>query len=509
MFDKDFLWGGATAANQYEGGWQEGGRGIAVHDLLTNGTKDDPRRIYCQNDQGEETTIQMGECIPFGYKGVLKEGYYYPSHQATDFYHHYKEDIALFAEMGFKTFRMSIAWTRIFPTGLEETPNEKGLEFYDAVFDECLKYGIKPLVTISHYEMPYGLVEKYNGWESRECIDCYVRYCETVFERYQDKVKYWLTFNEINAGTMVMGATLSLGTIKDYYGTMMGVKDEPQVVEEGEDPKAVLYKVAHNELLASAKAVKLAHEKYPQFKMGNMICFITMYPSTCHPEDILEAQKQMRMINWFCSDIQVRGEYPAYAERFFEENDIQIKKEPDDDVLLKEGVVDFYTLSYYMSNCVGNATGIAKAVEGNIVAGLKNPYLEASDWGWQIDPKGLRYTLNEIYDRYQIPIMVVENGLGAKDVKEADGSVHDSYRIDYLKKHIEQMKEAVADGVDLRGYTPWGCIDLVSASTGEMAKRYGFIYVDKYDDGTGTLARSKKDSFCWYQNVIRTNGEEL
>ncbi len=252
-----------------------------------------------------------------------------------------------------------------------------------------------------------------------------------------------------------MGATLSLGTIKDYYGTMMGVKDEPQV----------RYQALHHQFIASAKAVKLAHEKYPQFKMGNMICFITMYPSTCHPEDILEAQKQMRMINWFCSDIQVRGEYPAYAERFFEENDIQIKKEPDDDTLLKEGVVDFYTLSYYMSNCVGNATGIAKAVEGNIVAGLKNPYLEASDWGWQIDPKGLRYTLNEIYDRYQIPIMVVENGLGAKDVKEADGSVHDSYRIDYLKKHIEQMKEAVADGVDLRGYTPWGCIDLVSAST--------------------------------------------
>ena len=384
-FRKDFLWGGATAANQYEGAWDVDGKGVAIPDLCTNGTHTIPKRI---TDGFEEGTL-------------------YPSHEATDFYHHYKEDIALFAEMGFKTFRMSIAWTRIFPTGLEETPNEKGLEFYDAVFDECLKYGIKPLVTISHYEMPYGLVEKYNGWESRECVDCYVRYCETVFERYQDKVKYWLTFNEINAGTMVMGATLSLGTIKDYYGTMMGVKEEPQV----------RYQALHHQFVASAKAVKLAHEKYPQFKMGNMICFITMYPSTCHPEDILEAQKQMRMINWFCSDIQVRGEYPAYAERFFEENDIQIKKEPDDDALLKEGVVDFYTLSYYMSNCVGNATGIAKAVEGNIVAGLKNPYLEASDWGWQIDPKGLRYTLNEIYDRYRIPIMVVENGLGAKDVK--------------------------------------------------------------------------------------------
>ena len=500
-FPKGFLWGGDISANQCEGGWDEGGKSPNMTDYHTGGNVNEPRMATYIMPDGTygKTPAMIENCnLPEGAKLAINPDEFYPNHKATDFYHHYKEDIALFAEMGFKTFRMSIAWTRIFPTGLEETPNEKGLEFYDAVFDECLKYGIKPLVTISHYEMPYGLVEKYNGWESRECIDCYVRYCETVFERYQDKVKYWLTFNEINAGTMVMGATLSLGTIKDYYGTMMGVKDEPQV----------RYQALHHQFIASAKAVKLAHEKYPQFKMGNMICFITMYPSTCHPEDILEAQKQMRMINWFCSDIQVRGEYPAYAERFFEENDIQIKKEPDDDTLLKEGVVDFYTLSYYMSNCVGNATGIAKAVEGNIVAGLKN-YLEASDWGWQIDPKGLRYTLNEIYDRYQIPIMVVENGLGAKDVKEADGSVHDSYRIDYLKKHIEQMKEAVADGVDLRGYTPWGCIDLVSASTGEMAKRYGFIYVDKYDDGTGTLARSKKDSFYWYQNVIRTNGEEL
>ena len=476
-FRKDFLWGGATAANQYEGAWDVDGKGVSIPDLCTNGTHMVPKRV---TDGFEEGTL-------------------YPSHEATDFYHHYKEDIALFAEMGFKTFRLSIAWTRIFPTGMEEKPNEKGLAFYDAVFDECHKYGIEPLVTISHYEMPYALVEKYNGWASRECVDFYVRYCEAIFERYKDKVKYWLTFNEINSGTMVMGATLSLGVIKDYFGPMMGVKDDPQV----------RFQALHHQFVASAKVVKLAHEKYPQFQMGNMICFITMYPSTCHPDDILEAQQKMRMVNWFCSDVQVRGAYPAYADRFFEEQGITIQKEAGDDELLKEGVVDFYTLSYYMSNCIGNATGNAKTVEGYIVVGLKNPYLEASDWGWQIDPKGLRYSLNAIYDRYQIPIMVVENGLGAKDVKEADGSVHDGYRIDYLKKHIEQMKEAVADGVDLIGYTPWGCIDLVSASTGEMAKRYGFIYVDKYDDGTGTLARSKKDSFYWYQNVIKTNGEDL
>lgn len=476
-FRKDFLWGGATAANQYEGAWDVDGKGVSIPDLCTNGTHTVPKRVT----------------------NGFEEGTLYPSHEATDFYHHYKEDIALFAEMGFKTFRLSIAWTRIFPTGMEEKPNEKGLAFYDAVFDECRKYGIEPLVTISHYEMPYALVEKYNGWASRECVDFYVRYCEAIFERYKDKVKYWLTFNEINSGTMVMGATLSLGVIKDYFGPMMGVKDDPQV----------RFQALHHQFVASAKVVKLAHEKYPQFRMGNMICFITMYPSTCHPDDILEAQQKMRMVNWFCSDVQVRGAYPAYADRFFEELGITIQQEAGDAELLKEGVVDFYTLSYYMSNCIGNATGNAKTVEGNIVVGLKNPYLEASDWGWQIDPKGLRYSLNAIYDRYQIPIMVVENGLGAKDVKEADGSVHDGYRIDYLKKHIEQMKEAVADGVDLIGYTPWGCIDLVSASTGEMAKRYGFIYVDKYDDGTGTFARSKKDSFYWYQNVIKTNGEDL
>jgi 6-phospho-beta-glucosidase len=475
-FRKDFLWGGATAANQYEGAWDVDGKGPSVSDMCTNGSHTVPKRIT----------------------PVFEEGTLYPSREATDFYHHYKEDIALFAEMGFKTFRMSINWTRIFPTGMEQTPNEKGLEFYDHVFDECKKYGIEPLVTISHYEIPYALVEKYNGWEGRECIDCYVRYCETIFERYQNKVKYWLTFNEINSGTLPMGAALSLGTIKGYSGPMNAIPDKPQERFQG----------LHHQFIASAKAVKLAHEKYPQFMMGNMTLFATMYPYTCNPDDVVETQKQMRMMNWFTSDVQVRGYYPYYADRFFEENHISIKKEPSDDEILKEGKVDFFTFSYYMSNCVAKNPDAASTA-GNLMGGLKNPYLKASDWGWQIDPKGLRYTLNEIYGRYQIPVMVVENGLGAYDKVEADGSINDDYRIDYMKQHIEQMKEAVADGVDLLGYTPWGCIDLVSASTGEMAKRYGFIYVDKYDDGTGTLARSRKKSFYWYQKVIKTNGEDL
>lgn len=475
-FKENFLWGGATAANQFEGAWDLDGKGPSISDMCTNGSHTSPKRIT----------------------PVWEEGTLYPSREAIDFYHHYEEDIALFAEMGFKVFRLSIAWTRIFPTGMESEPNEAGLAFYDKVFDACKKHGIEPLVTISHYEMPYALIEKYNGWEGRECIDCFTRYCEVIFDRYKDKVTYWLTFNEINGGTMPMGSALSLGTIKGYSGPITEIPDKPQERFQG----------LHHQFVASAKAVKLAHEKYPQFKMGNMCIFATMYPYTCNPDDIVETQKQMQIMNWFCSDVQVRGAYPSYMDRFFEEKNIHIKMEDGDLEMLKEGTVDFYTFSYYMSNCV--ATGDAKDnSSGNLMGGVKNPYLESSDWGWQIDPKGLRYTLNEIYSRYQIPLMVVENGLGAYDKKEEDGTVNDDYRIDYLKKHIEQMKEAVKDGVDLMGYTPWGCIDLVSASTGEMAKRYGFIYVDKYDDGTGTLARSKKKSFYWYKKVIETNGEEL
>jgi 6-phospho-beta-glucosidase len=474
---KDFLWGGATAANQYEGAWDLDGKGPSISDMCTNGSHTTPKRVT----------------------PTFEEGTLYPSREATDFYHHYKEDIALAAEMGFKVFRMSINWSRIFPTGMEKEPNEAGLAFYDKVFDELNKYGIEPLVTISHYEIPYGLVETYNGWYGREVIDCFVRYCEVIFERYQNKVKYWLTFNEINSGTMPMGAVLSLGTVKGFCGPINQVPDEKQIRYQG----------LHHQFVASAKVVKLAHEKYPQFKMGNMTLFATSYPYTCNPDDVLLNQQNMRKMNWFTSDIQVRGYYPSYSKRFFEENGIVIRKEPGDDEILREGTVDFFTFSYYMSVCQSADPEVNAKVGGNLVGGVSNPYLKASDWGWQIDPKGLRYTLNEIYDRYQIPLMVVENGLGAYDKLEEDGTIHDSYRIDYLKQHIEQMKEAAKDGVDLMGYTPWGWIDVVSASTGEMAKRYGFVYVNKYDDGTGDLGRRKKDSFFWYKKVIESNGESL
>ncbi len=461
---------------QLEGAWDVDGKGPSASDMCTNGSHKVPKRVA---------------------RTILPDTLY-PSHEAIDFYHHYEEDIALFAEMGFKCFRTSINWTRIFPTGMEEEPNEKGLAFYDKVFDCCKKYGIEPLVTISHYELPFALVEKYNGWEGRELIEYFERYCRVIFERYQGKVKYWLTFNEINAGTMPMGTILSTGTFRGYEGPVTEAPDIPQE----------RYQALHHMFLASAKVVKYAHEHYPDYKMGNMICFILSYPLTCNPDDIVKNQEQMRETNWYCSDVMVRGEYPAYAKRLWERKGVTVKMEDGDAEILREGTVDFYTFSYYMSNCI-TVDPNAEATEGNIGAGFKNPYLEASDWGWQIDPKGLRYALNEIYDRYRIPLMVVENGLGAYDEKGEDGMVHDTYRIDYLRKHIEQMKEAVKDGVDLMGYTPWGCIDLVSASTGEMAKRYGFIYVNKFDDGTGDLSRERKESFFWYKKVIGSNGEDL
>ena len=475
-FSKDFLWGGATAANQLEGGWNLDGKGISTSDMLTAGTHTIPRKITRE-------TI---------------DGLNYPSHEAIDFYHRYKDDIKLFAEMGFKVFRMSIAWTRIFPNGDDKEPNEAGLKFYDDVFDELKKYNIEPLVTISHYEMPFNLTKKYNGWASRNLIDFFVNYCSVIFNRYKDKVKYWLTFNEINCGTMPMGGYLGLGILNE------GTED----FLHQNDNKQIRFQALHHQFVASAKAVKLGHSINKDFKIGCMIAHMTTYPYTCNPDDILLAQKKNQLANDLCGDVQVRGEYPFFAKRYFEENNIVLDITEEDKKILKEGTVDYYTFSYYMSNCE-SASGDEDKTSGNLLGGIKNPYLEASDWGWQIDPKGLRYTLNELYGRYNIPLMVVENGLGAFDKVEEDGSINDDYRIEYLKDHIIQMKEAVKDGVDLIGYTPWGCIDLVSASTGEMEKRYGFIYVDKDNAGEGTLDRKKKKSFEWYQNVIKTNGEEL
>ena len=477
-FPKGFLWGGATAANQLEGGWNEGGKGISCPDICTGGSHTQSKRIT----------------------PTLEEGTFYPSHMAIDHYHRFKEDIVLFAKMGFKVYRFSIAWTRIFPNGDETTPNEEGLKFYEDLIDECLKYNIEPLITISHYEVPFGLTKKCNAWASREMIDYYMNYCKTIFERYKGKVKYWLTFNEINSATMPMGAFLSQGILNEQEKStdFTNQVDDPQLRFQG----------LHHQFIASAKAVQLAHEIDPDYKVGNMMIYATSYPLTCDPDDIIKNQQQNHIMNYFCSDVQCRGYYPTYMKRYFKENNIEVTMEPGDEEILKAGPVDFYTFSYYMSVCQ-TADPTKGAGEGNILGGVANPYLKASDWGWQIDPKGLRYSLNEIYDRYQIPVMVVENGLGAYDEIEADGSINDDYRIDYLRSHIEQMHEAILDGVDLIGYTPWGCIDLVAASTGEMIKRYGFVYVDVDNLGNGTYNRYKKDSFYWYKKVIASNGRKL
>jgi 6-phospho-beta-glucosidase len=485
-FPKDFLWGGAVAANQCEGAYLEDGKGLSVPDLLLGGDQNHPRTFLPRKDPDA----------------------FYPSHQAVDFYHHYEEDIRMFAEMGWKVFRLSINWARIFPHGDDAEPNEKGLQFYDNVFDECRKYGIQPLVTLCHYEIPWEIVIRYGGFSSRKTIDLFLKYCRTVFTRYRDKVKYWLTFNEINIACMgnVMG---------DLYG--LGVMDERDIhttkpvpfSELRHDPQRT-FRALHNEFVASALAVKMAHEIIPGVKVGNMICHHTIYPLTPDPEDILACQREDNVRNNFCADVQVRGEYPSYIFRYFEENGIDPSFITDEDrKILKEGTVDFYTFSYYTSGCVTVHKNV-ETTAGNMSTSAKNPYLKASDWGWQMDPDGLRYTLNYVHDRYpHTPIMIVENGLGAYDKVEDDGTIHDTYRIDYLRSHIEAMGEAVRDGVPLIGYTSWGPIDLVSAGTGQYAKRYGYIYVDRHDDGTGDFHRIRKDSFYWYQKVCRSNGEDL
>ncbi len=479
QFRDDFLWGGATAANQFEGGFREGGKGLSTADVISNGTRKEPRKI----------SLNMDPSL------------YYPSHQASDFYHHYKEDIALMGEMGFKVYRMSIAWTRIFPQGDEETPNEEGLLFYDHVFDELKRYGIEPMVTLSHYEMPLELTKKYNGWADRRVIDFFMKYCRVVFERYRDKVKYWLTFNEINSAMFAAGGYMGLGILNDQEKEQISLHDQKDIPD-------VRFQGLHHALLASAKAVKLGHEINPDFRIGCMLAMLVYYPYSCNPQDMIKSQQEWQKFNYYCGDVQVRGAYPSFSKRIWKEWGVQIRMEEGDEQILKEGTVDFISLSYYMSNCVSSDL-TKECTEGNIVGGVKNPYLKTTDWGWQIDPDGLRYTLNEIYGRYNCPIIIVENGLGAYDQVEEDGTIHDPYRIEYLRDHIEAIGQALEDGVDVFGYTPWGCIDLVSSGTGEMKKRYGFVYVDADDYGNGSFARSRKDSFYWYKKVIASNGRDL
>ena len=459
-FPYDFLWGGAIAANQVEGAYQEGGKGLSTSDVQ-------PKGIF-----GEVVERVPGDS---GIKDI-----------AIDFYHRYPEDIALFKEMGFTCLRVSIAWTRIFPQGDEAEPNEAGLAFYDKLFDELARHGIAPMVTLSHYEMPWGLVKNYGGWGDRRVIGFFERYARAVFTRYQAKVKLWLTFNEIN---MSLHAPL----------TGVGLA--------GNSSKAEIYQAIHHQLVASALAVKACHEIISDARIGNMLLGGLMYPLTCKPDDVLEAMQQNR--TWlFFGDIQCRGEYPGYMLRYFRDNHIQLNITEEDRAALKE-TIDFISFSYYMTGCVTTDEAENQKARGNILDMVPNPHLKSSEWGWQIDPTGLRILLNLLWDRYQKPLFIVENGLGAKDKIEADGSINDTYRINYLNDHLVQVGEAIEDGVQVLGYTSWGPIDLVSASKAELSKRYGFIYVDRDDAGNGTLARRRKASFNWYKEVIATRGASL
>ncbi len=466
-FPKNFLWGGATAANQCEGAWNEDGKGASIQDYMPDGIIKGP------SENVLERNLKL--------KGI-------------DYYHQYKEDIRLFAEMGFKVYRFSIAWSRIFPQGDEDEANEAGLKFYDNVIDTCIQYGIEPLITLSHYETPYHLAKKYDGWKDRKMIKFFENYVRTVFSRYKGKVHYWLTFNEINSiwHFPLMGA---------------GILTPLEKLTKQEQ-----YQAAHHELVASALAVKIGHEIDETNKIGCMVLGLANYPRTCHPDDMIATMKENKK-GMFFTDVHMRGHYPSYAVKMMEQENVHIQIEKEDVEILKH-TCDFLSFSYYMSKCIAQDSSQYEKGKGNLTTGVKNPYLKESEWGWQIDPKGLRYLLNQLYERYEKPLFIVENGLGAVDQllpQEKDGYyVEDDYRISYVNDHLVEIAKAIQlDGVEVMGYTSWGCIDLISASTAEMKKRYGFIYVERNNDGSGSMKRYKKKSFYWYQKVIQENGRNL
>lgn len=478
VFPKGFMWGGAIAANQAEGAWNKDGKGMSTADIAIN-KKNINKNDYKGLNAIDDNQVQQAMVDPSDAN--------YPKRRGIDFYHRYPEDLALMAEMGLKVLRLSIAWTRIYPNGDEAQPNEAGLQFYDSLFAEMHRHGIEPLVTLSHYEMPMHLVNEYGGWTSRKVVDFFGNFCNTVFNRYKNQVKYWITFNEID------------GIVRHPFTNGGIVPDRFENVEQA------VYQALHHQFIASALAVKYGHELMPEAKIGCMLTSLLHYPHTCSPDDVLAAHRNNEF-NLFFSDVQIRGKYPNYMKRFFKEKGIELQQLEGDEELLQTYRADFLSFSYYNSFVASKDSEGLEKVSGNTMGGVKNPYLPLSEWGWQIDPTGLRIILNTLYSRYQIPLFVVENGLGAYDKVDEDGRIKDDYRISYFKSHIEEMHEAVLDGVELMGYTAWGIIDLISYSSSEMEKRYGMIYVDQDDDGNGTLARMKKDSFYWYKEVIEKNG---
>lgn len=473
-FPKHFLWGGSIAAHQCEGAYQEDGKGLAMMDLVSSGSYETPRHISAR----------------------LEEGVYYPSHTGIDFYHRYKEDIALFADMGFRSLRISIDWSRIYPNGDDEVANELGLQFYHDVIDTMISYHIEPIVTLYHFEMPMHVVEAYGSWLNRETIQLYVRFCDTVIRSLKGKVQYWVTFNEMNH----LDPTSEVTDIFTYMIT--GLK-----YSELADKKQALATLGYHMSVASVKVVQLAHEIDASNQVGCVFGITPYYPKTCKPEDVLAANKAMNR-DFYQIDAMCNGEFPAYKVKEYERNDIHIEVSEEDSIAFAKGKLDFIGLNYYASEVV--AANVEEDDQASFFGGMDNPYLTKSNWGWTIDPTGLRYLLNYTYQRYGLPIIITENGLGAFDQVEENGEIQDDYRIDYLNQHISSVMQSVEeDGVDCFGYLMWGPIDLVSATTGEMKKRYGFIYVDKQDQGEGSYDRKPKKSFHWYKEVIQTNGGSL
>lgn len=480
-FPKGFLWGGATAANQVEGAWNVDGKGLSVADIAMYRPDLDVKNYKAHVSVTTESVQKAA---------ADSSDKFYPKRRGIDFYNRYEEDLELFAEMGFKALRVSIAWSRLFPTGEELEPNPKGVAFYKKLFTKMRELNIEPVVTLSHYEMPLHLSLAYNGWVNRRVIDDFTRFTEVCFKEFP-QVTYWLTFNEVDS--IIRHPFTTAGIIED-------------ALPEGKELQSI-YQALHHQLVASAIATKQMRHYIPHGKMGCMLTKLTTYPRTCAPLDV-ELTLKKNLDNYFYADVQVFGEYPRLVLKRFEREGIQLEFQEGDLEILKAHTVDYVSFSYYMS-MTESADPNADRTPGNTVLGVKNPYLPSTDWGWQIDPKGLKISLLELYDRYKCPLMIVENGMGAKDVLTADGKVHDDYRITYFKEHFQEMKEAVEEGVDLLGYLSWGCIDLVSASTSQMSKRYGFIYVDLDDEGNGSYQRYRKDSFEWYKNVIASNGENL
>lgn len=485
-FPEHFLWGGAVSAGQYEGGWDEGGRGPCRMDYTTGGTRTSPRHMTYIDATGSPVKAGREAALPEGARWATLPDCHYPNQRAVDGYHRIFEDIDLFAEMGFNVFRMSIGWSRLFPTGLESTPNREGVEYYRRVFEYLRERGIEPLVTLLHFDTPLELEGACGGWENRELIDSFVRFATTCFIEYKGLVRWWLTINEIN----------NLLSLIDFIGV------------PGDAGYQLAYQQLHHQFVASAKAVQMGHAIDADNRIGCMIASAALYPHTCDPADVLAAEHKRQENAYYCGDVQVFGAYPVFAKRLWQEHNVQIAMAEGDLEDLARGTVDFYSFSYYHSGVV-TTHEVRDAVSGNFQSGARNDYLTYSDWGWSMDPTGLTWQLETLYDRYKVPLMIVENGLGAFDeVVEEDGErrVHDTYRIDYLREHVAAMERAMDSGVDLIGYTPWGCVDLVSMGTGEMRKRYGFIYVDLDDEGKGTMDRLRKDSFWWYQRLIASNG---